>query len=368
MRTTCFLWTILGLWCLCGCADDSESLESSNIEEWHPVLVDGAHDYDAKIKEWNERTGVYILYKFTPRDIYYNGDGNWREVFQDTTWEREVYALGENVYVDGESVVIDGERYPFGESSDGEYAWKQVSLLEKEAKVEVINYELVVNMGIIVDEADETYVGQQLEWVENMFLNLYPDDILRKTCPLTILLGRNLKESPGTRPDRITEVPYYYSFHNLIFNYGDNSIETLTQEEKDVIRLDLNYWFITNMLSALISFDDFYAVTDYYWEGGSVSSRPTDDMTYELGLIQTSQSNNLTTIKEMDLETYLKMILTNSYETLTMEPESGDYSGEDYTGILHPKKDRNGLIREKYELLISEFTRLGIDLQAMGNY
>ena len=99
-----------------------------------------------------------------------------------------------------------------------------------------------------------------------------------------------------------------------------------------------------------------------------MSSRPTDDMTYDLGLIQSSQSNNLTTIKETDLESYLKMILTTSYETLTMEPESGEYSGDDYTGILHPKKDREGLIREKYNLLIGEFERLGIDLQAMGNY
>ena len=368
MKTKYFLWMVLGILCWWGCGDDSESLEPSGIDEWHPVLVDGGHDYDAKIKDWNERTGVYILYKFTPRDIYYNGDGNWREVFQDTTWERETYTIGENVYVDGDYVVVDGDRYPLGITADGDYAWQQVSLSEDETIVEIMNYEVKVNMGVIVEEADETYVGQQLAWVEDMFLNFYPDEVLRESCPLTIILGKNLKESPGTRPDRIVEVPYHYSFHNLIFSYGDNSIEALTQEEKDEIRLDLNYWFITTMLSSSISFEDFYAVTDYYWEGGSVSSRPTDDMTYDLGLIQSSQSNNLTTIKETDLESYLKMILTTSYETLTMEPESGEYSGDDYTGILHPKKDREGLIREKYNLLIGEFERLGIDLQAMGNY
>lgn len=49
------------------------------------------------------------------------------------------------------------------------------------------------------------------------------------------------------------------------------------------------------------------------------------------------------------------------YETLTAEPENGDYNANDYTGILHLKKDVNEKIKERYDILIQEFKRLGVD-------
>ena len=173
MKTKYFLWMVLGILCWWGCGDDSESLEPSGIDEWHPVLVDGGHDYDAKIKDWNERTGVYILYKFTPRDIYYNGDGNWREVFQDTTWERETYTIGENVYVDGDYVVVDGDRYPLGITADGDYAWQQVSLSEDETIVEIMNYEVKAKRRRV--ETEEWSAEEE----ENVSVHTYVNYILR---------------------------------------------------------------------------------------------------------------------------------------------------------------------------------------------
>lgn len=57
------------------------------------------------------------------------------------------------------------------------------------------------------------------------------------------------------------------------------------------------------------------------------------------------------------------------------EPKNGNYilkymNGKMVhiaTGVLHPKKDRKGLIKKKYDILINEFKRLGVNLQAIGN-
>ena len=91
-----------------------------------------------------------------------------------------------------------------------------------------------------VDEANEEYVGEQLAWIEEMFLNFYPELVLKKTMPMKIILGRNLKEMfGGTALDR----SYYTDAYNsLIFSHGDESIENLTQHRKDSLKSILHTW------------------------------------------------------------------------------------------------------------------------------
>ena len=58
----------------------------------------------------------------------------------------------------------------------------------------------------------------------------------------------------------------------------------------------------------------------------------------------------------------------NKKVTLVATPVNGNYNANDLTGILHPLKDRNGLIRRKYDILINEFKRQGVDIETIGSY
>lgn len=40
----------------------------------------------------------------------------------------------------------------------------------------------------------------------------------------------------------------------------------------------------------------------------------------------------------------------------------------DCTGVLDPLKDVNGLVKKKYEILLKELKKMGIDLQKIGNF
>ena len=66
-----------------------------------------------------------------------------------------------------------------------------------------------------------------------------------------------------------------------------------------------------------------------------------------------------------DVKNYIQAIIQTPYEDLIAEPADNDYT---YNGILHAKKDVNGYIRKKYDILVNKFKEnYGIDLQAIGN-
>ena len=70
---------------------------------------------------------------------------------------------------------------------------------------------------------------------------------------------------------------------------------------------------------------------------------------------------------EYDWRNYIAAVVQHSYDYLTAEPDKNE---EEPTmkGILHPNKDTKGLIRRKYDVLISYFEKeYNIDLQAIGN-
>lgn len=362
MKSRYLLWILaFGLTGWAGCSDDSETLVPSDEDEYKTELANGNHDYDVKIKDWHDRTGVYILYAFEPREIYFNGNNAWAEIYRDTTESGErYYTLGDDVYVEGDNVYVLGEKYTLGSSytpafSSSTYgAFMRDVFLTGDGRVHIREYVVKIKGTITVEEAEEEYVGQQLAWIEDMFLNLYPDSVLRTAMPLKVVLGKNLTSRYDNLSTR--EPSYYYSFHNLIFNYGDESIETLAASTKETVKADLHYWFVDSRLKSMISRDEFYAAITY------PTTQPAQNKCYELGLL------SRTTLKTVDWGNYVKMIIGNTYDKLTAEPANGNFSSTNYTGILHPKKDVNGLIRKKYDIMINDFKRLGVDLQGIGNH
>lgn len=371
MKIKYILWifVVIGMIGWQSCSDDSETLTPSDMEEWKPVLASGNNVYDEKIEDFYNRTGVYVLYQFEPREVYFDGSNAWKENLVDTIITSQTYTPnGDDIYVEGDYVYIQGTKYPIG-TTDGEdfTTLKREVILTDDGDIYVRAYTVTLTKNSInVNEAKNEYVGKQFEWVEEMFLNFYPDTILRVALPLKIILGRNLWYTNSMYMYGLKEYSYYYSFHNLIFSHGDESLDDLLASGKNKIKNDVHSWFITERIESMYSLDEFNLVSDYSWAGGASSARPSTGQCYGLGFVIRPTTTILTTILKTDLANYLTLIMGNSYEKLTAEPANGNYNANDFTGILHPKKDINGLIRKKYDILMNEFRRLGIDLQAIG--
>ena len=70
------------------------------------------------------------------------------------------------------------------------------------------------------------------------------------------------------------------------------------------------------------------------------------------------------TSKDTDALFFITAIISTPYANLMAE----DTTPNSYNGILNPKKDKNGLIRKKYDLLVNCLKEnYNIDLQAIGN-
>lgn len=345
------------------CSDkNDDELSLYEGEEFQYVLPQGNHDYDTRIVKWHERIGKYLLYKFKPTDVYFNGNNEWYEYHSDTLLLNIWHALGDEVYLENDSIVISGNPYPLDEkiyTSDG--LWNIYTLRDNGYILQ--QYQRVRKYGIFtVEEADEDYVGKQLTLLEEVFLNHYSDSLLCKWLPLRIILGKNLLFSG------ISQYPIIEGYNNLLVNYGDASIDNLTNTEKHRLKTQINSIFCKTKAFDEFDFEPFWSMADYYWAGGSSSSRPSTAQCYALGFVTRPGLNTvLNTIKNDDLSEYVDMIIENSYEKLTTEPANGKYNASDYTGILHTKKDINGLIRRKYDYIIEEYKRHGIDLQAIGD-
>lgn len=355
-------WIIIMMLCtggmLLACNDDDERLSPSDIAEYELTLPQGDHDYDDRIVDWFERTGVYILYKFDPVDVYYRPTSSWPEVTWDTTRAELIQQQSSLIYTDGSFVLGSAvsEPIPLGEIRfyEENQGWYYYELRGEE--LWCVEYRISQSGSFLVGEAEEEHVGAQLTFVEENFLNFYPDEVLREFMPLKLCLGKELQNADAEY------LHVYSNFNNLIVSHGDASLGSLTVEEKEAFKFELNSFLVNRVIDSL-SLDAFYAVSDYSWT--TSLERPSTSECYASGFIVRPTSTSGAYC--YDAEDFADVILENSYETLTAEPASGAYDANDFTGILHRKKDVNGLIREKYDLLIAAFAERGIDLQKIGD-
>lgn len=363
MKTRFLLYILaMGVFGWLGCGDDDESLTPSDLDEYELIIPQGNHDYDTKIVDFYNSTGVYILYKFSDREVFFNVNSAWSKYYVDTLSITMYYTLGEFYWLEDNVLYsAQGEVAPLGTSYKDGLRWEAV---QEGNQVAVTNQYLTKNGNHEVNEANEAYVGEQLDLLDNLLLGFYPDSVLRKAMPLKILLSQNLKRrNYGSGADQL-DISYVTIFNNLIVSYGNEAIESLTLNQKKTFRSDLNFWFLTERMESFVSYDEFYAVSDYSSLG--TSTAPSTTQYYGLGFLGTRTGGRLTT-QAADLQAFIWMIISTPYATLTEEPASDAYNATDYTGILHAKKDKNGLIRQKYDLLIREFGKQGVDLQAIGN-
>ena len=363
MKTRFLLYILaIGVFGWLGCSDDDEKLTPSDLDEYELIIPQGNHDYDTKIVDFYNRTGVYMLYKFTDREVFFNVNNAWRKYYEDTLSITMYYTLGEFYWLEGDVLYnAQGVVAPLGISYKDGLQWEAV--LEGN-QVTVTNQYLGWNGDYVVNEADEAYVGEQLNLLDDLLLGFYLDSVLRKVMPLKILLSQDLKKRNSGSGARLGDISHVSIFNSLIVSYGNEAIESLTLSQKKTFKADLNFWLLTERMEPFVSHDEFYSVSDY--SGLGTSTAPSTAQYYELGFLGSKTGGRLST-PAADLQAYIWIIISTPYEILTVEPASDTYNGTDYTGILHEKKDKKGLIRQKYDLLIREFGKQGVDLQAIGN-
>ena len=292
------IWLLLLLGSLVSCSKE-DALSPTKEPEFGYHVPQGDHDYDIRIVDWKERCNVFILYDFDLKELYW----------QVTSWNEFVLEEGET------------ESY---------------------------------TNGLVGENADENYVGQQLALVEEMFLNFYPDTLLRRCLPLKLLLCGKLSWRAGSELEDFYNV--YNGYDYLAFNWGNESVLAMTNEQKNTFKKDVQLAFFNRLYEngKIVPLPEFSDGMDYH-------TRPTTQNMYERGLLGTDFDELL----EDDYMDYVEAIVSTPYDVLTAEPESGDVT---FKGILHEKKDVNGHILRKYTILINQFKDYyNIDLQAIGN-
>ena len=292
----------LAVMCFAAC-NEEEALTPTERPEFGYSVPQGDHDYDDRIVDWNERCNTFILYKFNLKELYW----------QVTSWS-------------------EPQKTPEGDTYPQPYK----------------------NSGIRGAVADENYVGQQLDLLETQFLDFYPDTTLRRCLPLKLLLCSELMWVVTSG----AETPYnvYNGFDYLAFNWGNEAILTMTDEEKNVFKNEVNMAFLERILR-----NGKIIIPVEFMEGTNYEERPTTSNMYELGFVSTDRDE----LEVSDYLNYMKAVVSTPYDVLIAEPEDGDTS---FKGILHEKKDVNGHILRKYTVMIEAFkNNYGIDLQAIGN-
>lgn len=228
-----FLYILSGIFTCCISACDKENeLKPTEQIEYGFHVPQGEHDYDSRIVDWKDRCNFFILYDFSPRDIYWSVTG-WREA-------------KENV----------------GTSSS--YPW-------------------VAGIKAIV--ADQNYVGEQLDLLESQFLRFYPDTMLHRCMPLKVLLCSELNEI--NNQGVVTFAPFLNGYDYVAMNWGTNDILNMTVEDRNTFRVKANEVFLMRLKDneKTQQTDDFYKETNY-------TDYVTQDNMYERGFLTPSQSQS----------------------------------------------------------------------------
>lgn len=234
-----------------------------------------------------------------------------------------------------------------------ELYWAITSWEESKPTPEDHDYQYpYLNSGFVGEVADENYVGQQLSLLEDMFLNFFPDTTLRRCLPLKLLLCSKLFRRDVAGNETFLNIKSGYDY--LAFNWGNGNILNMTDKEKNSFKQDVNTTFLERLINS-----SKIVPTEVFYEEMNYKDKITQANMYARGFLSAE------TDQKKDILFYIRAIVSTPYEDLLAEPADKDYT---YMGILNSKKDVNGYIRKKYNVLVDQFKEdYGIDLQAIGN-
>lgn len=292
MKKYCLLW-ILGIVLFVGCYNEDDIVPREGGETIY-ILPQGNHDYDEEILAYHEKYGFYPLYIFESRELYWN-NSDW------------IGAIDQS--------------------------------------------------GLIGEDADTNYVGKQWEMCKKLFLDNYPDELL-EDFPLKFLMCSELnyrQYNMRTREYDTVKRHAYEGYDYLAVNHGSEAIDTLSRKQKMYFQQAINTLFLQREFEkgAFEIPEAFSSVSSYTYTYLS----PSSEEYFKLGFVNSGTliRNNLQESIQNDFNYFLELVAT-PVELLEGEPQPiGDYYSNYYVnmdGVLNPKRDESGKIREKYTILI----------------
>ncbi|WP_303179617.1 hypothetical protein [uncultured Butyricimonas sp.] len=294
------LWLFLGCCLLASCWDEGELAPTQEPELIYGkyTLPQGNHDYDDDIVKFYRQYSSLILYKFTSKDFGWSPTSNvaW-DITRDTVYDEYTQGL----------------------------KWNAVP-------------------------ADEQYVGEQLELLNEKFLN-YLSDTFFYLLPQKILLCSVIERLPthlgyDPTPDERAPFNVYVGYYHLAVSCGNSKILTMTAEERNQFKIDVCTAYFETILNVLEKPQDFFLISTYM-------DGIAEDAIYENGFLEHSSR----TSPNEDWFDYIKLAIGNSIEELEAEG-----------GVLNESIDVNGKIREKYTIMTEFFkSKYHFDIQAIGN-
>lgn len=310
------------------CNYDEDELTPSGVTSSYQ-LPQGSHDYDATIQKFYEENGVYLLYKFSNKDAYWTPSG----------WTNGTPS----------------------EDNSGK-------------------------QGFTVKAADETYVGQQVNLLNEVWFSKLSATAKKRLLPTIILLCSEVNNVVFTYDFFPVFKSYYaespilshYNYANLCVTYGSSAITSLTEaQKKEYANSIIESWaeYISEHKAEPTS--EFSTSIDYSSTAITYLSSPAECCA--AGTLNAGY--NTTAVKDWQLFLDMMMLYPESYLT----EDAGDLSNVwsftnyvngdyvyDYEGIFHGilnlKRDTKGLLKQRYDIVRNYFiTNYDFDPQSVGN-
>lgn len=302
------LLMLLAATVIVSCKKSDGTLTPSGLSEAY-VIPQGNHPYDATIVSYLQSYNTNILYKFTDRDVY---------------WSPTAFTK------------------PTGPSAIG--FWTP---------------------GIEVSQADQNYVGAQLDLIKKKWFNFYSDKFLKQFLPSKILLCGKVDSVINTLffnptvayTKSVKSVAAYYSYDNITVNYGSAAVTTMTKSDSVAFVAKVNFTFIQSMIArgVITPTAEFINSADY------ATAMTTTTQSYGKGIIVGYSSPSPTA----DWNAYVNAMVSLSEPNLNA---SVPITNTAAAGILNPTKDVNGQIRKRYNIVRNYYiNQYQVDLQKIGN-
>ncbi|WP_343671691.1 hypothetical protein [Chitinophaga sp.] len=300
---------ILLLLSLAACTKKEDQLTPS--ESLAYTLPQGNHDYDTTIMDYYKKYGTYLLYRFSDKDAYWTPTG-WKNAYYDSARSN----------------------------------W---------------------NIGFTAQQAEEAYIGKQLQMIQRLWFRYYSDKFLKEFLPVKVLLcskvdsswlGYDFSTTPITFFLKYKEVGAWYNYDNISVNFGSAKVETMTATDSGYMTWKISQAFLSEIfaLKPITPTDDFNKLTNY------TTKFTTQAQAYSAGSI----SDYYNTSAQNDWNRFM-LVMVSCSEAMLNKAEAPSYSATN-TGILNPLKDTSGKIKKRYDMVRNYFiTNYNVDLQAIGN-
>lgn len=218
--------------------------------------------------------------------------------------------------------------------------------------------------------ADEAYINQQLDLLDNTFFKYYQDSTLRKYLPSKFFLCSSLTYQNRRVDAYALTSTFTGGYESFAVNWGNKRILNINApiDSVTIFRSNVNYSFlkIMNLKGKMGISDVFISSSDYISAitPTAPATNPNNADLYKRGFL--GSTSFTTPSSQNDWYSYLQVILSNKYTNLTNPATTPtDVSAK---GILSPVKDVNGLVRRKYDAIIKYYNEVyNIDLQKIGD-